>query len=39
MGLFMDYDKRVGGQFETGLNQLKAVVEKNNSFKYLMLIF
>jgi hypothetical protein len=26
--LFMDMDKMVGGQFETGLAQLKAVAEK-----------
>lgn len=33
MGLLMNIDKMVGGQFETGLAQLKAVVEANGSGK------
>lgn len=28
MGMFMNFDKMVGGQFEEGLNNLKSVVEK-----------
>ncbi len=28
MGLFMDMDKMIGGDFEKGLEKLKAVIEK-----------